>query len=210
MKNLAVFVSGSGTNLRNIAEKIKTGELKNCKISLVVSSKEKVGALGHAKKYGLKTFISHKRTPAEKLYFETEILKQLIENKIDYIILAGYMRILSKTFIQQLKERIINIHPAFLPNFPGAHAIQDAWRANILETGVTVHFVDEGVDTGPIILQKKVRRTSSDTLESLEQKIHEVEYALYPRAIQLLVDDRLSIVKNKVLLDGKPLTTLVQ
>ena len=210
MKNLAVFVSGSGTNLENLAVKIKKGKLTNCQIALVVSDNPVALALKRAENYKLKTLVVCRKDFTLKEDFEAKIVAALKEHKIDFIVLAGFMRILSSNFVKQFHWKIINIHPALLPSFPGAHAIQDAWEAKAKETGVTVHFVNEGVDTGPIILQRNVMRILSDTLETFEQKIHEVEYELYPKAIQLLVDDRLAVKDGKVYCDGKQLTTVAE
>ena len=210
MKNLAVFASGSGTNLENLALKIKEKQLINCKIELVVSDQAEAFALKRAKKYYLKTAVIERPNFETKQEFEKTIMRELEKHKIDYIILAGFMRILSPEFIRAFPLRIINIHPALLPEFPGAHAIRDAWDAKAKTTGVSVHFVDEGIDTGPLIFQKKVGISHFGTFEDLEKRIHEVEYKLYPKAVQLLIDGQLSVVEGKVCSDGKPLTTLVQ
>ena len=210
MKNIAVFVSGSGTNLENLAVKIEKGELKNCRIALVVCDNPKAYALERSRKHKLEVCLIEKERFATKGEFESDILNELSKRKIGVIALAGYMRIVGKPILNKYKWKMINIHPALLPKFPGAHAIQDAWEASVDESGVTVHFVDEGVDTGPIIMQKTVKRGASDTIETFERKIHEVEYELYPKVLQMLVDERLSVAENKVNLDGKPLTVLVQ
>lgn len=115
---------------------------------------------------------------------EEAIAKAVDETASDWIVLAGFMRILSPEFVRRFKGRIINIHPALLPAFPGAHGILDAWNAGVPETGVTVHIVDEEVDHGPILAQERVRRTPEDTLESLEAKIHAAEHQLYKRALK--------------------------
>jgi len=106
------------------------------------------------------------------------------------VVLAGFMRILTEGFVKKFRGRLINIHPALLPAFPGAHAIKDAWDAKVKETGVTVHFVDSGVDTGPIILQEKVSVLPNDTLETLELRIHSLEYELYPQALNLVLSGK--------------------
>ncbi len=199
MKNLAVFASGSGTNLENIASKIAEGKLKNCKIALVVCDNPEAYALKRAKRLNLESFTANRADYKSKQEFEEVILRALRQFSIDFVLLAGFMRILSAEFVKTFKWKIINVHPALLPKFPGAHAIQEAWDAKVKETGVTVHFVDSGIDTGPVILQEVVKVLSNDTLESLEQKIHQMEYQLYPRAIQLLVNGKLSMANRKVI-----------
>ena len=210
MKNLAVFVSGSGTNLENLAVKIKERELERCQIQLVVCDKSSAFALQRATKHGLKTLKVQRGDFPSKEKFEAAIIKELKANKIDYIVLAGFMRILSAEFIRGFSGRIINIHPALLPEFPGAHAIKEAWDSKVPETGVTVHFVDEGVDTGPRIAQKRMKRFSNDTLETFENRIHQIEYDIYPQVLQWFVDDRLEVKNKEVYLDGKKLTIPVQ
>lgn len=205
-KQLAVFASGSGTNLENLAEQIKRGTLEHCEIALVLSDRPQAFALDRAKKYGLKTAVVQREKFSDKAGFDIAILNELNKcGHIDFIVLAGYMRIVGNSILEKYKDRIVNIHPALLPHFPGAHAIRDAWEAKAKETGATVHFVDSGIDTGPVILQEKVKIDSRDSFESLEAKIHAVEYALYPKALQWLVDGKLRIVNGKVvMMDGSP------
>jgi len=202
-KKLAVFVSGSGTNLENLSNKIREGKLNGCEIALVVSDNEKAVALERAKKSGLKSVVVRRRDSADTLSFEAKIMEALEREKVDFLVLAGFMRVLSPEFVRRYRWRIVNIHPALLPEFPGAHAISDAWEAGVRATGVTVHFVDEGVDTGPAILQRKISRTADDTLESLEEKIHALEYELYPQAVQLLVDGKLTVESGRVVIHKK-------
>ena len=130
--------------------------------------------------------IDHKAY-ADREAFDRAVSECLESNKADFVVLAGFMRVLTEGFVKKYNGRLINNHPALLPAFPGAHAIKDAWGAKVKETGVTVHFVDSGVDTGPVILQRKVPVLSSDTLETLEARIHSLEYELYPQALKLVV-----------------------
>ena len=200
MKRLAVFVSGSGTNLENLAQKIEEGKLKGCKIALVISDDAEAYALKRAKRLNLDSVVVKRTDYKTKADFEGKIREHLQKAGIDYVILAGFMRILSPAFVAAYRWRVINIHPALLPNFQGPHAIKDAWEANAKESGATVHFVDEDVDSGPTILQGKVKREAGDTIEQFEQKIHQVEYEIYPKAIQLLVDGKLEVKDHKVLM----------
>ncbi len=196
-KRFAIFVSGSGTNMENVARRVQAGEL-DCEIGLIVSDNPGAFALKRAEKFGLETFVIERKTFGSKAEFEAAISKRLNEKKIDAILLAGYMRILGPEFVRQWEGRVLNIHPSLLPKFPGAHSIRDAFEAKEKQTGVTIHFVDEGVDSGPIILQRKVPISPSDTLETLEERVHATEYELYPEAIKLFVEGRLRLQGRKV------------
>ncbi len=186
MKKLAIFVSGNGTNMENLIQEIKAGRIP-AEAPLVISDHPNAGAIQKAENLSVKVRVVDRKNFASKTEFEDEIIWHLAENKIDFIALAGFMRILSPDFVKRYKGKIVNIHPALLPAFPGAHAIRDAFEARVKETGVSVHFVDAGVDTGPVILQRKVKVLPGDTLESLEKRIHAVEYELYPEALRLLL-----------------------
>lgn len=190
MKKLAIFVSGSGTNMENLLQKIREGKIR-AEAALIVSDNPQAYALKRAEKYEVECVVADRKSFDSKESFEAGIRRHLERKKIDFILLAGFMRILSPAFVKAYKGRILNIHPALLPKFPGAHAIQEAWEAKVGKTGVTVHFVDEGVDTGPVILQREVEIDSHDTLESLEKKIHEVEYEIYPEAINLVLQGKI-------------------
>lgn len=187
MKRLAIFVSGNGTNMENILQRIREGKI-NTEAALVVSDNPQAYALRRAEKYNVECVVVDRKRFDSKSSFEAEIRRHLERKKVDYILLAGFMRILSPDFVGAYRGRILNIHPALLPQFPGTRAIQEAWEARVKKTGVTVHFVDEGVDTGPIILQREVAVEAHDTPESLEKKIHAVEYELYPEAIRMILE----------------------
>ena len=181
-KRLAIFVSGSGTNMENILQKIRDGKIE-AEAALVVCDNPQAYALKRAERFPVECVIADRKKFASREEFEAEIERHLARKKIDYIVLAGFMRILSPDFVKAHPKRILNIHPALLPKFPGGRAIRDAWEAKVKTTGVTVHFVDEGVDTGPLILQREVAVEPGDTVETLEKKIHAVEYELYPEAL---------------------------
>ena len=186
MKRIAIFVSGSGTNMENLIRKMQAGEIPATPC-LVISDNPQAAAIEKAKKLSVPVEVVSRKQYSTKEIFEKEIIRHLENQKAELIALAGFMRILSLDFVKKYKGRIINIHPSLLPAFPGAHSIQDAFEAKVKETGVSVHFVDEGVDTGPIILQRKIPLDPADTLESLEAKIHAVEYALYPEALRRIL-----------------------
>lgn len=189
MKRLAIFVSGSGTNMENILRHIRDGKIK-AEAALVVSDNAGAFALKRAEKFDVESVVVERKRFDSKELFEAEIHRHLERKRVDFILLAGFMRILSPSFVKAHRGRVLNIHPALLPNFPGAHAIRDAWEAKVKKTGVTVHFVDEGVDTGPIILRREVSVEANDTLESLEKKVHAVEYEIYPEAVNLVLEGK--------------------
>ena len=189
MKRVAFLVSGSGTNMENLIKRIKTGEVCADPV-MVVSNKPGVKSLEKAVALGVKMIVIDHKVYADRAAFDMALSECLEEHQIDVIVLAGFMRVLTPDFVRKYYGRLINIHPALLPAFPGAHAIKDAWDAKVKETGVTVHFVDSGVDTGPVILQRKVPILSNDTLETLEDRIHQVEYELYPQALSLVLSGK--------------------
>ena len=179
---VAVFASGSGTNFENIVK----ANLQYANIKVLIVDKEKAYAIERAKKYNIPyIYVNPKAFPSKKEY-ELQILEYLKEYEIELIALAGYMRYIGEVLLESYGGRIINIHPAYLPNFPGAHGIKDAYDAKAKETGVTIHYVDEGVDTGEIIHQEKFEIDPSWTLEELEEKVHALEYKMYPMVLEKL------------------------
>lgn len=195
--NIAVFASGRGTNFQAIISAVKIGKIR-ANLGLLVCDMPDAYVLKRANKAGVKTALVKREDYGAKKDFEKKILACLKENKIDLIVLAGFMRILGSGIIRKYKNRIINIHPALLPAFKGAHGIKDAFDYGVKVTGVTVHFVDEKMDHGPIILQALVRIAENDTPVSLEEKIHKVEHRLYPQAINLFVRGLLKVQGRKV------------
>ena len=193
--NIAVFASGRGTNFGAIIRAVKKGKIR-ANLSLLVCDNPKAGAIGRAKRTGIKVALVKREDFANKEDFEAKIIAHLEENKIDLIVLAGFMRLLTPEFVGKYAGRILNIHPALLPSFKGTEAIKDAFDYGVKVTGVTVHFVDEKMDNGPIILQKAVE-IQEDTLESLERKIHKIEHHLYPEAIRLYVEGKLKLEGRK-------------
>jgi len=190
--NIAVFASGRGTNLAAIIKAVNKGTIK-ASLSLVLSDNKGAYALKRAKRAKIKTaFIDPKQFSSREDY-DTEVIKVLEAENIDLIVLAGFMRIISPVLIRRFPNRILNIHPALLPSFKGAHGIKDAFDYGLKITGVTVHFVDEEMDSGPIILQQAVKIKDEDNLETLEAKIHKIEHRIYPEAISLFVEGKLKI-----------------
>jgi phosphoribosylglycinamide formyltransferase-1 len=195
--NIAVFVSGNGTNLQAIIDAASRGEIK-AKIALVVSNNKDAYALTRAEKAGVESFVLSHKDFKTRTDYDKEIIKELKKKNIELVVLAGFMRLLSPHFVREYRNKIMNIHPALLPDFKGTHGIKDAFRSGVKKTGVTVHFVDEELDHGPIILQEAVDISDEDTLETLENRIHKVEHKLYPKAIQLFVEGKLKIEGGSV------------
>jgi len=198
MKKLGVLVSGSGTNLQSIIDSIKNGYINNAEIATVISNNKDAYGIVRAKKAGIDTdIIEHGNFPTRE-EFEKKLIETLEKYNVDYVILAGFMRVLTKFFISRFKNRILNIHPALLPSFPGVDAQKQAFDYGVKFSGCTVHFVDEGTDTGPIIVQAVVPVINNDTEETLKKRILAQEHKIYSYAIKLLTEDKLTIVGNKV------------
>jgi phosphoribosylglycinamide formyltransferase 1 len=195
--NIAVFASGNGSNFAAIAGAIKKGKLR-VKLSLLVCDNPAAFVIKRAQRARVKIALVKREDFSSKADFEKMIIKQLKSNHIGLIIMAGFMRMLGKELLKGYKNRILNIHPALLPSFKGASGIKDAFDYGVKVTGVTVHFVDELMDHGPIILQALVKIEERDTLASLEAKIHKAEHRLYPLAIKLFAEGRLKIKGRRV------------
>lgn len=192
MKNIAVFCSGFGSNLQAILNAVQRGRIA-ARINLVLSDRVDAYALVRARRAGVAYLFIDPRGYAGRTAYDRAIIKELKKRQIDYVILAGYMRLLSPQFVRAYRNRILNIHPALLPSFKGTQGIRDALQYGVKVTGVTAHLVDENLDNGPIVLQQAVRVLPDDTQESLAQRIHRAEHRVYPQAIQLLVTGKLVI-----------------
>ncbi len=177
-KRIAVFASGNGSNFQIIAEQFE--------VAFVFSDHRDAYVLERAEKLGVPAVAFELKEFETKAAYEEKIVQLLEEHQIDLVCLAGYMKIVGPTLLSAYEGRIINIHPAYLPEFPGAHGIDDAWKAGVDQSGVTIHWVDSGVDTGQIIQQVRVPRLATDTLDTFETRIHEAEYQLYPEVLRKL------------------------
>jgi len=197
--NIAVFCSGNGTNFQAIVDSCKKG-LINADVALMVCDNQDAYALKRAKEENIKTLLLSVKDFSSKDVFEARIIEELEKEKIELICLAGYMRILGKYFVERYRNRIINIHPALLPSFKGNKAIDEAWDYGVKLTGITIHFVNEDMDAGPIILQEPIKIEENDTRQTLEEKIHNLEHKLYPEAIRLFIKGNLSIAGRRVML----------
>ena len=197
MTNIAVLVSGRGSNLQAIIDCIEYGYLK-ARISVVVSDVGNAYALERARKHGIEAVFVDPEKYSSKELFEEQVIAVLRKHNADLILLAGYMKILGKSLLLEYQDRILNIHPALLPAFSGLHAQKQAFEYGVKVAGCTVHFVDETLDGGAIILQRCVEVKEDDTDETLADRILEQEHKIYPEAVKLFVENRLSIEGRKV------------
>jgi len=199
---LGILVSGRGTNLQAIIDSIEKEELP-ASISLVISNKIGAPALERCAKHGIESQFIDPKDFSNKDEFDNAVAELFYEKNVDLICLAGYMRILGKSFIKNFEGKVINIHPSLLPAFPGLHPQKQAIEAGVKFSGCTVHFVNEEVDEGPIILQSTVPVYDSDNSDDLSARILEQEHVIYPRAIILFLENRLTISGRRVLCKNK-------
>ncbi len=194
---LGVLISGSGSNLQSIIDHIEKGKL-TAVIKVVISNNPDAFGLQRAKKHALPAVILNQKDFKSRDDFDENLISILRQNEVDLVILAGFMRIISGAMLRAFPHKIMNIHPALLPSFPGLHAQKQAFDYGVKVSGCTVHFVDEGVDTGPIIIQGVVPVYDDDTDDTLAEKILKEEHRIYPQAIQLYAEGRLTIEGRKV------------
>ncbi|MED1467510.1 phosphoribosylglycinamide formyltransferase [Bacillus salipaludis] len=193
MMKIAVFASGTGSNFEAILESIQFKKIKNVEVVLLVSDNPNALAVTKAKNASIPVFSFQAKDYPDKLTYEQEVLEKLTNHQVDFIVLAGYMRLLGPVLLKAYDGKIINVHPSLLPAFKGKDAIGQALDYGVKVTGVTVHFVDEGMDTGPIIAQESVPVTMSMTREKLTIKIQEIEHRLLPEVIQSLANKETTI-----------------
>lgn len=196
---IAIFASGRGSNFSAIIRAAKKGTIP-ADIALLVCDNPQAKVIQKAKRAKVKVALVKREDFSSKREFEERIISHLRESQIDLVVLAGFMRLLSGEFVQAFAGRIINIHPALLPAFKGEHGIQDAFDYGVKIAGVTVHFVDEKMDHGPIILQEQVRINEGEAADSFEKRIHKIEHKLYPRAIRLILEGRVKIAGRKTVI----------
>lgn len=196
--NFAVFCSGQGTNLQAIIAAVRKKRIK-ARLALVVCDNPKAYAIKRARRAGIKTAVADPKRFPTRERLEAEIIRHLNKNNIKLIALAGFMRVLSDRFVRKYKNRILNIHPALLPSFKGAHAIRDALRYGVKVTGPTVHFVTGDVDSGPIILQEVCEIKNNDKEKDLLARVHRLEHRIYPRAIDLFARGKLKVAGRRVI-----------
>lgn len=189
---LGVLISGSGTNLQALIDAIAAGKL-DASIELVVSSRPSAYGLKRAEAAGIQTLTLSKEIYADPIVADEVIATELRRAGVDYVLMAGYMRMVHDPILASFPNRVVNIHPALLPSFKGAHAIQDAFDYGVKVTGVSVHFANSDYDCGPIIAQRPVEVEEGWTVDQLEARIHEVEHQIYPHVAQLLAEGRVHV-----------------
>jgi len=199
----AVFVSGDGSNLQAIIDAVKNGDIK-AELALVFSNRRKSYALKRAAAAGIKSLCLVRKDYATPQSYERDIVISLKEEGIDFVVLAGFMKVLSPFFVKSYPNKILNVHPSLLPAFKGARGIKDTFTYGTKVAGVTIHFVDDKMDHGPIIFQQAFRITPKETLKSLQARIHKVEHQIFPKAIALFAEDRLRITGRSVQILDKP------
>ena len=198
-KKVGVLISGRGSNLQALIEAQQRGDLGG-EIAVVISNVESAAGLEHARRAGIPTVVrSHRGRPREE--YDAEVVGVLREHGVELVCLAGFMRLLSPVFVRAFPGRILNIHPALLPSFPGLDAQKRALEHGVKLTGATVHLVDEGLDSGAIVAQEAVPVRSEDTVESLAARILEAEHRLYPRAVRLVLGGRCRVEGRRVIVE---------
>jgi phosphoribosylglycinamide formyltransferase-1 len=198
---IGVLISGGGTNLQSIVDAVETRKL-DAKIQLVLSNKADAFGLERARKHGIATEVLDHKAFAGREAYDQAVVDLLRARGVELVVLAGFMRLLSPVFVKAYSNRIMNIHPALLPAFPGLHVQKKAVEHGVRFAGCTVHFVNEECDEGPIIIQAVVPVFPGDTEDTLAARILQQEHRIYPRAIQLYAEGRLTVVGRKVLVDG--------
>jgi phosphoribosylglycinamide formyltransferase-1 len=200
---LGVLASGKGSNLQAIMDAIINRRLE-AEVAIVISDNPTAYALERARAVGIAALVCNPRTYADRVEYEQALVQALREQQVELVILAGYMRLVGNTLLENFPNRIMNIHPALLPAFPGLHGQEQAWEYGVKFSGCTVHFVDQGMDSGPIILQAVVPVRDDDTAEELAARILEQEHRIYPEAIQYYAQGSLELIGRKVKVRPKP------
>lgn len=203
MKNIVVLVSGGGTNLQVLIDAQKNGEIKNGKITCVISSKPDAYALERAKKNNIKTRVLVRKEYPDSVEYTKDILEAITEEKADLVVYAGFMTILDEMIVKAMPNKMINIHPSLIPSFCGKgfyglHVHEEALKKGVKVTGATAHFVNEVCDGGPIIIQKAVEIQNGDTPETLQKRVMEqAEWKILPKAVSLFCEDKIIVKDNK-------------
>ena len=199
---IGVLASGSGSNLQTLIDQLHRDESCEIEISVVISDRKSAYALTRAKKADISAYVVSAQDFPDRRAFDERISELLDAHAVELIVLAGFMKLLQPAFVQKYRNRILNIHPALLPAFPGAHPVADTLAYGAKVSGVTVHFVDEGMDTGPIIAQTSVPVFDDDDVESLHARLQVEEHILYPTVIKWYAENRISVDGRKVIVKG--------
>lgn len=189
MKNIAIFASGSGTNFEALVQAVEENKI-NGKVVLMVCDKKNAYVVERAKNHNIPAFIFSAKDYKSKEEYEQVIVNKLDECKVDLVCLAGYMRICGNVLLKNYEGKIINIHPALLPSFKGAHGIQDAFDYGVKVFGVTIHYVDQDIDSGKIIAQRAFQYKEGETVDEVEARIHEIEHILYPEVVSKICEEK--------------------
>ncbi len=198
---IGVLISGSGTNLQALIDRIADGSL-NASIELVVSSRPSAYGLKRAEEAGIQTLTLSREIYADPIAADEVIAAALLERGCEYVVMAGYMRMVRPPLLATFENRVVNLHPALLPSFVGAHAIDDTFERGVKVTGITVHFANEVYDNGPIIAQRALAIEEGWDVDTLEEHIHDLEHELYPQVIQMLAEGRVHVLPSgKVAID---------
>ncbi|MBQ3106468.1 MAG: phosphoribosylglycinamide formyltransferase [Eggerthellaceae bacterium] len=196
MLKIGVLISGSGTNLQAILDEINAG--LPVEVVKVISSRPDAYGIERAKAAGIPVTALNREVYADAAAADARIVEEMEAAGAEYLVMAGYMRKVTPVILNAFPDRVLNLHPALLPSFKGAHAIADAFEAGVKVTGVTVHFANEDYDKGPIVAQEPVRVLEGDTLDSLETRIHQAEYRIYPAVLRLIAEGRVTVCDGKV------------
>ena len=194
---VGVMASGRGSNFQAILKELNKGNLPDVEISHLIVNKKSAEVIKIAKEHNVPCSIIESKNK-NRTEFEKEVKHIFEEKNIEIIVLAGFMRILSSNFVNEYKYKIINIHPSLLPAFPGAHAHRDVIKSGVKKSGCTVHFVDEGVDSGPIIMQASINLEKGETEDSLSKKILIKEHQIFPKVLQLLCSNKIQIIGQNI------------
>jgi phosphoribosylglycinamide formyltransferase 1 len=198
-KVVSFLVSGRGSNFKAIAEKVSAGEI-NAVPGILISNNKEAKALNIAHEFGIESFFVDPSSFTSRKDHEKEMIKLLKKYNTDLVVTAGYMRVLTPYFVKEYRNKIMNIHPALLPSFPGTDAQKQAYDKGVKITGCTTHFIDEGTDTGPIIMQTAVPVLGNDTIVTLSARILKEEHVIFPESVRLFCSDRLKIQGKKVII----------
>ncbi len=197
-KRLGVLLSGRGSNFEALADSIAAGRIPDAQVAIVIANREGAQGIDRATARGISTLVLPSRGLEREVY-DRQVVAALRENKVDLVCLAGYMRLLSPYFVQSFPQRILNIHPSLLPSFPGLESQRQALEYGVKFAGCTVHFVDENLDAGPIILQSVVPVLDSDTEDTLSEKILREEHRIYSQAVRIVLEGRFKIEGRRVI-----------
>lgn len=202
MLTIGVLASGRGSNFQSIIDSIASGFIK-ARISVLITDNPDAYAIGRAKNHNIEALVLKPKNYEDKDTYYVQVVKDLKSRGVELVVLAGFMRVVGRPLVKEFKNKIVNIHPALLPSFPGLHGQKQAVDYGVKISGCTVHFVDEGVDTGPVIVQAAVPVFDNDTEDSLSERILKQEHKIFPLAIKLISEDKIRVKGRKVIIKGK-------